>query len=141
VVTVNSFTGKGSITVGERPAARNGRHTFLLPTANGGTVEGRLRTNVLDPHPRIDIAGVTHRTGPPVPVLLRVLALFPLALVAVGGLVGGAVGAAGFIGNLGISRGSQPTGVKALLMVVVLVVAVTAWVIVAAAIAAAIDAS
>jgi hypothetical protein len=141
VVTVNSFFGRRSIAVGGRPVEGTRRGSYTLPTAGGGTVEGKLRSTLLDPYPTIEIAGVKHRTGPSTSLALRVLGLLPLVLVAVGGLVGGAIGAVGVIVNLGIVRGSQPKAFKALLMIVVLVLAVVAWVIVAAAIRTAVAAS
>jgi hypothetical protein len=133
VVTVNRLTGKPSITVGGHPATRIRRATYTLPTADGGTVAARLRTSLADPYPIIEIAGVKHRTGPSVPLALRVLALLPIALVAVGGAIGGAIGVVGVIGNLAILRGARSAAVNAVLLIVVLVAAVVAWTIVVAA--------
>lgn len=141
VVTVNSFSGRHSIAVGGRPVKGTRRGRYTLPTADGGTVEGKLRSTLLDPYPTIEIAGVKHRTGPSTSLALRVLGLLPLLLVGVGGLIGGAIGGVGVIVNLGIVRGSQSTAVKALLMIVVLVFAVVAWAMLAAAIQTAVTSS
>lgn len=130
VVTMNTFTGRSSLTVGGVPANGTRRGNYTLPTANGGTVAARVRANLLDPYPTIEIAGVKHRTGPAVPVLLRVLSLLPLVLV-VGGAIGGAMGGLGAVGNLALARGSQSTAVKAAMMIMVLVGAAVAYLVIA----------
>jgi hypothetical protein len=133
VVTVNAVTGKHSVTVGGRPATGGTRRgDYGLPTTDGRTVAAKVRSSLLDPYPTIEIAGVKYRTGPSVPVALRVLALLPLVLV-LGGLIGGVIGALGIATNLGIARWSQSNAVKAVLMIVVLVIAVVLFAVVAAA--------
>lgn len=132
VVTVNAVTGRHSVTVGGRPATGTGRGSYTLPTTDGRTVAAKVRSSLLDPYPTLEIAGVKYRTGPSVPVVLRVLALLPLVLV-LGGLIGGAIGALGVAANLGIARWSQSNAVKSVLMIVVLVVAVMTFAVVATA--------
>ena len=133
VLTVNAFTGKHSVTVGGHPASGTRRGMYTLPTADGQTVAARLRSSLLDPHPSIEVAGIRHRSGPALPIALRVLVVLPLALL-LGGLIGGLIGALGVAVNLGIARGQLSTAVKSLLMVVVLLVTVVAYVAVAAAV-------
>ncbi len=132
VLDVNAITGKHSVTVGGHPASGTRRGNYTLPTADGQTIPAKLRSNIFDPHPTLEIAGVTHRTGPSQPIALRVLMVLPLLLV-IGGLIGGVIGALGIGVNLGIARGQQSTAVKALLMIVVLALTVVAYVAVAAA--------
>jgi hypothetical protein len=134
VVTVNTLTGRHSVTVGGQPAVGTRRGKYTLPTANGGTVEANLRATWLDAYPVIDIAGVEHRTGPRTPVGLRILALIPLVLVAIGGLLGGAFAALAITANMMVARGPQSTPIKAALMVSTLVAAAALWLIVAVAI-------
>ena len=132
VATMNSFTGKHSITVGGRPASGTRRGMYTLPTADGRMVEARLRGSLLDPYPSIEIAGVKHRTGPVVPLALRVVGLLP-AVLLVGGLIGGLIGGGGIVVNLAILRSSLHGAVKAVLMLGVLVVAVvTAFAVIGA---------
>ena len=88
VVTTNSFTGRNTVTVGGQPAALIARRRYALPAANGRTVEGTVSARFFDPYPTLELNGVRHRTGPEVPVALRILALVPIALAGLGGLVG-----------------------------------------------------
>jgi hypothetical protein len=62
-----------------------------------------------------------------------VLALAPIALVFVGGLVGGACGAAAALANIRIAKSSTPAGIKELAMVGVGVAAFVAWYVIASA--------
>jgi hypothetical protein len=120
VVDLNALTGKSTLTVGGVPAEGRRRGQYLLPTADGGTVEARVRTTLLDPYPVLHINGAKHRTGPATPMALRLLGLLPLLLVTVGGALGGGLGALGAIVNLAVQRSSQSTAVKAVIMVAVL---------------------
>lgn len=131
VLNVNAFTGKHSVTVDGHPVMGTRRGNYTLPTADGRTVPATLRSSLLDPYPTIEIAGVKHRTGPSVPVAVRVLALLPLVLL-LGGLIGGAIGGLGAAINLGVARGSQSTAVKSLLMIMIFMIAIVTFAIVAA---------
>ncbi|WP_089005325.1 hypothetical protein [Micromonospora viridifaciens] len=93
------------------------RNTFELPAVGGGTVRAKLKTNIVDPYPVIEIDGVKHRTGPNTPVVLRVLMLLPFLLVLKGGLIGGLFGGVGFAVNHSIALSDRSTGAKAALMI------------------------
>jgi membrane associated rhomboid family serine protease len=136
VVTTNAFWGHPAISVGGVPAPRTGKR-YALPAVAGGAVEATLRTAFTDPYPTIEVGGVRHRTGPSVPVVLQVLTVLPIALAAVGGAVGGLIGALALIGNWAIVRVQIPSVVKALIMLGTAVVAFVVWLVVAAAIRAA----
>jgi len=140
VVTTNSFTGRNTVTVGGQPAALIARRRYALPAANGRTVEGTVSARFFDPYPTLELNGVRHRTGPEVPVALRILALVPIALAGLGGLVGGLIGALGMIVNVVVLRRQLPGYAKALLMVAVLVATVVVWLVVAGAIGVALKA-
>ncbi len=116
-----------NITVGGHPATRVRRNTYALPAVNGGMVEARVSGGFLDAYPTLEINGVKHRTGPAVPVLLRILALVPIFLIGVGGALGGVIGAVGVALNMAIARLVLPSAVKALLMAGVLIVAAVTW--------------
>lgn len=133
VVDVNTLTGRQSLMVGGQSIPGTRRGDYTLPTADGRAVPAKVRTSLVDPYPTIEIAGVKHRTGPALPVALRLLALLPFLLVFVGGAIGGALGAVGVVVNLSLARISQSTAVKALLMVGVLVATAMAYLVVAAA--------
>jgi hypothetical protein len=87
----------------------------------------------------VEVDGVRHRTGPKVPVGLRVLALLPILLVGVGGLIGGLVGALGVVVNLVIARAPISSAVKALIMIGVAALACMVWVGIAVALQGAIS--
>jgi hypothetical protein len=133
VLAVNAFTGRHSVTVGGHPVSGTRRGIYTLPTADGRTVAAKLRSSLLEPHPSIEIDGVRHRSGPSLPLALRVLVVLPLVLL-LGGLIGGLIGGLGVVLNLGIARGRQSTAVKSLLVIMVLILTVVIFAIVAAAI-------
>jgi len=133
VVEANNFTGRYTVTVGGRPAPRIGRARYALPAAGGGTVKAVVRGGFFDPYPSLEINGLKHRTGPPVPMPLRILALVPIVLVGFGAL-GGLIGAFGVIANLAVARLPQSPLVKALLMLGVLALAVVTFAVLASAI-------
>jgi hypothetical protein len=137
VVTVNQFTGKHSITVGGQPTTGTRRGQYTLPGVDGAPVPARLRSSMLDPFPSIVIAGVKHRSGPAIPLALRILALCP-AILVLGGLVGGLLGGAAILANLSLLRTSLPTAAKAALVAVIGLAAVVAAVIVITSINAAV---
>jgi hypothetical protein len=132
VITSNSFTGRQSITVGGQPVPGSRLHGYKLPTADGRTVDARLRTSLYEPYPSLKIGDVTIRTGPPVPIVLRMLALLPFGLI-IGGLIGALAGAAGILANMAIARSSRTTAAKAVLMVMVLAAGVVVWLSLASA--------
>ncbi|GIF67443.1 hypothetical protein Ais01nite_54780 [Asanoa ishikariensis] len=68
-----------------------------------------------------------------------VLSLLPLVLIALGGLIGGAIGGAGAWLNLKLARRSLHPALKALAMIVVGVAAYVVWVVVVIALNAFID--
>lgn len=129
VVNSNAMTGKNTLTVGGAPVPGGRRGRFELPAVGGGTVPAKVRTNLMDPYPTIEVAGVKHRTGPASPLVLKILGLLPFGLIA-GGLVGALLGFAAVTTNLAVTRTDQPTVVKAVLMIVVLMAAIGAYLIV-----------
>jgi hypothetical protein len=60
-----------------------------------------------------------------------VLAVLPLTLLAIGGLIGGLAGALGTIGNLAIARSGLSTGLKVALMIGVTVLCYIVVIIIA----------
>lgn len=137
VVATKALWGHPDVTVGGVPAPRTGRR-YALPTVDGGVVQATVRTVIADPYPTMEINGVQHRTGPAVPVFLRILVLLPILLFTVGGVLGALVGALGVAANLTVARTRMATAVKALVMVGVAVGTVIVWLVVAVALNAAI---
>lgn len=112
--------GRAVITVFGQPAPRTGRQ-FALPATAGGTVQATLKSGFADAYPTIEINGIAHRTGPTPPAALRVLAMVPILLVAVGGLIGGLIGVVGVLANLSIARTQMSAAGKAFAMIGVIV--------------------
>src|SRR5262245_38075039 len=140
VVVESSFlSDRYTITAGGFPAARVGRKRYALPTAGWGPVDATVTGGFFAAYPTLTINGVKHRTGPPVPVVLRFVAVVPFALVFLGGLVGGLFGGIGWAVNMAILRLGLPWAAKAVLMLAVLVATFLTWVAVASLIAGAIS--
>lgn len=139
VVTTNAFWGRPRVTVGGVPAPRTGNRQYALPAAAGGAIEATVRSAFADPYPTVEVNGVRHRTGPAVPLVLRVMTLLPVLLVAVGGALGGLAGGLGFVANSAVARTRIPSAVKALIMVGVSVVAYFVWLVLAVAVRGAVN--
>jgi hypothetical protein len=133
---VNGFTGGHNLTVGGQPVAKTGRRTYQLPTANGGTTEATVRLTFFDVYPSLNVAGITHRLGPPTPLALRVLMFLPVIFIA-GGLVGGLVGALAILVNGIVLRAPMSTVFKVVSMLVVFLVGAVVLIAVATALQAA----
>ncbi|WP_433308918.1 hypothetical protein ACQP0U_19160 [Micromonospora sp. CA-269861] len=138
VVATKAFIGHPAVTVGGVPAPRTGRR-FALPAVGGGVVQATVRTVLADPYPTVEVNGVQHRTGPPMPIFLRILVLLPILLFTVGGILGALVGALGVAANLTVARTRMATAVKALTMVGVGIGTVIVWLAVAVALNAALS--
>jgi hypothetical protein len=132
VVTTPTLWGRPALTVGGQPAARVGPRQYTLPATAGGMVDAALRAGFADPYPSVEVNGVRHRTGPKVPVVLRILTLLPILLVT-GGALGGGIGALGVVTNLTVARTKIPSVAKAPIMIGVGAVAFLVWLAVAAA--------
>jgi hypothetical protein len=128
-VKTNWLTGRSTVTVGGQPTSTTGRGRFTLPTTGGHTTEARVRAQMLDPYATVEVGGQTYRTGPAVPLGLRILGLIPFLLITVGGLLGGLIGVAGIVVNFWIIREVRSTGLKVLLMLGVLGAAFVVWMV------------
>ncbi|MEU4531385.1 hypothetical protein AB0F49_24480 [Micromonospora ureilytica] len=138
VVTTQDWWGHPAVTVNGVPAPRTGKR-FALSTVDGGVVQATVRTALADPYPTVEIDGVRHRTGPSMSVYLRILALLPILLLTVGGLIGGLVGAFGVLANLTVARTRMTPAVKALTMVGVGIATAIVWLVIAVALNAALS--
>lgn len=136
VVTTKEFWGHPIVSVAGVPAPRTGKR-FALPAVDGGVVQATLRTPFADPYPIVEVDGVQHRTGPSVPVFLRILVPLPILLFIVGGVLGGLIGALGFLANLTVARTQMAPAVKALAMVGVGIATAIVWLVIAVALNAA----
>jgi hypothetical protein len=140
VLTSNAFTGSTSMTVAGMAAHKHGRREFSVPTAEGGMAAAAVYTRILDPYPTIVIDGVEHRTGPALPLALRLLSWLPFVILPaaavnftlpLGKILPYVIAGACIAVNFAVLRGSQTTAVKALLMVLVPVGGIAALLLVA----------
>jgi hypothetical protein len=98
--------------------------SWLVELEDGGQVEVRyLPISLIYTLPCLEIAGRRVELGERIPTGLVVLALLPLLMVPVGGALGGALGGIGAAFNLHLARGNRGAGIKAALMLAVLVAA------------------
>lgn len=134
VVDTKTFWGRSTVFVGGVPVQGTRRGDYQLPTAAGGTVPAKLRANAFDAYPTIEIDGGKHQTGPATPLVLKAIALLPLGMIIVGGVIGGAFGGLAVGDNFVIVRTPRSTPVKIALMLLVLVAVVVAFAVVAAVI-------
>ncbi|MFG1867106.1 hypothetical protein [Micromonospora arborensis] len=132
VVTTKALFGHPGVTVGGVPAPRTGIH-YALPTVDGGVVQATVRVAFADPHPTVEVNGVRHRTGPSLPIFLRILVVLPILLFTVGGILGALVGALGVAANLTVARTRMAPAVKALVMLGVGIGTVIVWLAIALA--------
>jgi hypothetical protein len=132
VLESSLLASKYSITVGGQPATRVGRGRYTFPATGGTVVQAAVRGGFLAPYPSLVIDGVTYQTGPQVPLILRVLATLPIALVGVGGAVGGVIGAAAVIANMTVLRSrTLPLPLRALIVAATATAAVASWLAIA----------
>lgn len=135
VLESSLLASKYSITVGRQLATRVGRGRYALPATDGAVVQAAIRGGFLDTYPSLVIDGATYRTGPRVPLVLRVLAILPIALVAVGGLVGGGIGAAAVITNMAVLRSrTLSLPIRALIVAATVTATVGGWLAIARAV-------
>jgi hypothetical protein len=127
VVKSDPFTGQHTVSADGQPIQRGKNGKYPLPATDGGTVEAKVSSNFLNPSPTLEVDGNKYSTAPALPLVLQILMLLPLALVFVGGLVGGLIGAVGVGVNTLVARSGQSAAIKALMMVGVLVLAVLVW--------------
>lgn len=98
------FSGSQLLVDGE-PAPRGRKsNQFVLKRNDGTEVELKLVTNLIDPVPKVEVAGQTIFLEPPFQWYQYVWAGMPLALIAIGGLLGGLCGATATVLNGRIFR-------------------------------------
>lgn len=129
------FSG-ARLLVGGQPVKKKGFTKYLLPGTNTPTVEAKFKDGLRGAE--IVVAGKSYPVGPRIPLGLGVLAFAPIGLVAVGGALGGGIGAAGMVICRSIASSDRSVGLRAALMVGVFVVAVTLTLMIGGAIRSAV---
>lgn len=103
-VDVNVWTGRRRLFAGAHEVPTYfGR--FELVGGSGRRVAGLIRPlRIWQTHPRIEVDGTVHRTGPEAPAPMKALAFLPLLLLFIGGLPGASLGVAGVLVNFVVIR-------------------------------------
>jgi len=120
-------------------AKKGGWGKWLLPADDGSEIAVRVREDLTGPV--LTVGKEKIPIGPRVPAWLGVLAFLPIALLVIGGALGGAIGATGMVINRGIARMPISSGAKAGAMVGVLLVAIVIFVALAALLHAGVSAT
>lgn len=130
IVVRRSTLGSLQVLVDGVPVkGKRGRYPIQLP--DGTSKELQLTGQWTGLKAIVD--GVETPLEPPIPKYLLVLIFLPLALVVVGGLIGGAFAGLGAAINTGVARLSLPTAGKVIAMLGVTVLAVALYVVTAVA--------
>ncbi len=127
VVEQNLWSGKPRLFVGGVEVPSTGRRSFSVRTREGSSVDITVKSTLVRPFPTIQIGDRNFETGPALPVWLVILMLLPLALLVIGGALGGAIGALGVVVNTIIARSAWGVVAKSLTMFGVFAVALGLW--------------
>jgi hypothetical protein len=123
------FTGAAIVCDG-RPATRTGR-TFSVNDNRGSPVTFQLKGSIFDPLPAVQAGDRLIRFAAPFTWYEYVWIALPLALLVLGGALGGACGAAAAYINARLLRSSQPMWARYGLGVLVILGATLIWVVLA----------
>lgn len=114
------------------------RPVYAIPTDGGATIDVEVRLDALRGGVQLIGPEFSVRAGQPIPLALGVMAFLPFLLAGVGGAVGGAVGAVGWMVNRKVAAQPWPVPARALLMLAISGVATLLWLVLASLFALAI---
>ena len=117
------------VLVDGQPAKKGGWGKWIVPQDDGGEVVVRVGEGVTGLF--LVVGKETFPVGPRVPVWLGVLVMLPIGLVAIGGILGGALGGLGWFVNRQIARMPITTGAKTGAMVGVFLAGLTVLLVLA----------
>lgn len=120
---------KGAAIVSDGEAAERKGRTFTLADNAGAPVTFRLKGNILDPIPAVVVGDQTIRLARPFAWYEYVWVVLPIALVVVGGLLGGVCGGVAMLVNARILRSAQPAWARYGLGVLIILAAVIVWLV------------
>lgn len=117
------------VEVDGQPLERKGwlRPIYTVPTGEGTSVDIEVRWDAFRGGLQVKGPEIDVRAGVPIPTPLAVLAFLPFALAGIGGAVGGALGAIGWVVNRTIAGLPWPLPARVVLMLGVTIVAALAW--------------
>jgi hypothetical protein len=93
------------------PAPRQ-KGTYFVRNNRGEEVQVKLKPGLLDPVPRVEIAGQVLSLAKPLTWFEYVWMALPIALVFIGGALGGLCGASAVYASARVFRGGRSTGAK-----------------------------
>jgi hypothetical protein len=125
------FAGPKLLVNGAAVKKQKGRFTVRSDAGQDTTIE--LKYNVLDPIPKIKIAGDATAVAPPLQWYEYAWIGIPVLLIFVGGAIGGFVGALGAVASGRVFRSEHSTPVKYGLSALITLGAFIAFVILATA--------
>ncbi len=128
-LTRSFWLGRTVLSVRGQPVPRSegkGR-PFLVRRPNGTQATVQVKGSPFDYIPRVTIDGEPLLLGRELSMLEHVAGGIPLALVAVGGAMGGLAGALGTMANYRILRAEVPPAIKAVGIVLVTLVSYLAF--------------
>jgi hypothetical protein len=112
-----------------QPLRKKGRKFFLPEPNDGKFIELKMGFDVFAP--TFEYENETVSPVPPLPAVLLILAVLPMGLVGVGGMIGGALGGAAWYINLAFLHTDNPLPVRLLGVLAITSAAVGAWLAIA----------
>ncbi|RYG58993.1 hypothetical protein EON80_26240 [bacterium] len=106
---------------------KGARNEFLLRQNDGREVMVRVKPKFPDPAPLIEINGQTIRSARPLSVFEWIWAGLPLVLLALGGAIGGGIGAFAAISNITIIRDDSKGLLRYVMCAIISLFAFLAW--------------
>ena len=108
------------------PAERH-KGAYLVRNNQGEAVEVKLKSGLLDPVPRVEIAGQALRLVKPLAWYEYLWMAIPIVLVFIGGALGGLCGAAAVYASARVFRSNQDTAMKFVISTAYSLAAFVAW--------------
>lgn len=124
------------VSIDGRAAPKGRRRGEFILRRNDGTEDTvTLQVTALDPVPRLVHNGVTYALAPPFRWYQWVVIALPLCLLAIGGCIGGGIGAATAYANAHILRTNMPEPIRIIVAIAMTLGAFVAFIVIAVIIA------
>jgi hypothetical protein len=133
IVRTQSFLSSARLFIDGAPV-RKEKGRYVLQNNRGQLVEAKLKSNIFDPVPKLQIANETIILAEPLKWYEYIWIALPLVLLAIGGALGGGIGAAAAFTNAMIFRNQSMTAGKYILTLLITIGAVGLYLVLAIAI-------
>jgi len=101
------------------PAKKASWAKYELTRTDGSSAQARLLPSLGQFLPTLEVDGTKYPIGPKIPAGYVAIAFLPLVLIFVGGALGGAVGATGWVLNHRVARSGLSGPLKVLVMIAI----------------------